>query len=534
MPSSSRRAEGALTLLAIAALAVVVRVPFLLYGERFFDSDQAVEGLMARHLLQGEFPIFLWGQHYKGVPEVYLAAPVFWLFGSSVVALEATTLGCFAVFVGLQFRLFERLFSTRIAWMATVLVLSGPPTLVLWTLSGNAEVVFTLLAGTVMGLALVRWRDTRSTGALALAAAAFGFGLWVHQYIVYYAIALAICVLATTPAARAWLRDLIVGPDLSPLTRLLTLGLGVVAAVYVALGMAAFVVGGFDVTVGGRFVSMHSPQRLWRIGAALVGIAALIRVSSQLAKPERGPGRSLAFAMLIGFAAGYAPAIGAALVSRGSAPVPRIDAAGLVTASSTIATTIVPMVFGFRSHTTEWLPVSPWLALILVAVMAMSIRAISTRPMTPFFHILAVVVPLVFLVSGSFVDSQSYRYLMPIYGAVPAVLAIGIDDVWRWRRGAAIAVLVSVVALFAAQQIAWYERLSPDTRSQAIVDCLTVHGLRGAVADYWVSYKVTFLSNERLILAPSNGIDRYPPYTAFVRSLGGHDADGSCPVLLLQ
>src|SRR4029078_4870084 len=142
MPSSSRRAEGALTLLAIAALAVVVRVPFLLYGERFFDSDQAVEGLMARHLLQGEFPIFLWGQHYKGVPEVYLAAPVFWLFGSSVVALEAATLVCFGVFVGLQFRRCERLFSTRIAWMATALVLSGPPTLVLWTLSGNAEVVF--------------------------------------------------------------------------------------------------------------------------------------------------------------------------------------------------------------------------------------------------------------------------------------------------------------------------------------------------------------------------------------------------------
>ena len=68
-PASSRRA---FQLLLIAALVLVSRAPFLLQGERFFDSDEAVEGLMARHVLEGEFPAFLWGQRYKGVPEVYL------------------------------------------------------------------------------------------------------------------------------------------------------------------------------------------------------------------------------------------------------------------------------------------------------------------------------------------------------------------------------------------------------------------------------------------------------------------------------
>ena len=104
MRSSSRRANGRrfLQLLLIAALVIVSRAPFLLHGDRFFDSDEAVEGLMARHVLEGEHPAFLWGQRYKGVPEVYLAAAVFAVAGPSVIALKSVTLACFALFVCLQ------------------------------------------------------------------------------------------------------------------------------------------------------------------------------------------------------------------------------------------------------------------------------------------------------------------------------------------------------------------------------------------------------------------------------------------------
>jgi hypothetical protein len=118
MPSSNPRARQLLSLLVLAALTVSVRLPFLLRADRIFDSDEAVEGLMARHVAQGEFPAFLWGQKYKGVPEVYLNAALFSVTGPSVVALKATTLACFVLFVCLQFLLLEALFSTRIAWMA--------------------------------------------------------------------------------------------------------------------------------------------------------------------------------------------------------------------------------------------------------------------------------------------------------------------------------------------------------------------------------------------------------------------------------
>src|SRR5260221_1716550 len=82
----------------LAAGTVAARLPFLLRADRFFDSDEAVEGLMARHVLSGEYPMFLWGQRYKGVPEVYLTSAVFrWMApgAPSVLALKAVTLACF-------------------------------------------------------------------------------------------------------------------------------------------------------------------------------------------------------------------------------------------------------------------------------------------------------------------------------------------------------------------------------------------------------------------------------------------------------
>jgi hypothetical protein len=98
----------------------------------------------------------------------------------------------------------------------------------------------------------------------------------------------------------------------------------------------------------------------------------------------------------------------------------------------------------------------------------------------------------------------------------------------------ALAALVVMLGVFAVEQAEWYRRLAPDTRSLAIVECLRRSGARGAFADYWLSYKLTFLSGEQLIVAPENGFDRYPLYATFVRSLGISPAEQPCRSLLLQ
>ncbi|HUP41271.1 MAG TPA: hypothetical protein VM115_14200 [Vicinamibacterales bacterium] len=150
--------------LLFSALAIAARLPFLITGKIPFDSDEAVQGLMARHVLLGELPAFFWGQPFKGVPEVYAAAGAFAVFGSSVTALKSVTLGVFAMYIALNFVLLDKIASRRVAVSASLLLIVAPPALVFWSL----------------------WAGADATGFI------IGFGLWDHELFVMYLIPLGI------------------------------------------------------------------------------------------------------------------------------------------------------------------------------------------------------------------------------------------------------------------------------------------------------------------------------------------------------
>lgn len=84
------RAPGALALCCgLAAVLVAARgVLFMAPGLRF-DADQAVVGLMAKHISEGRaFPVYFYGQSYLPALEAYLAGPVMWLLGPTEAALK--------------------------------------------------------------------------------------------------------------------------------------------------------------------------------------------------------------------------------------------------------------------------------------------------------------------------------------------------------------------------------------------------------------------------------------------------------------
>lgn len=520
MPLSNRSGKGGrvLHILLIAALVVVSRAPFLVRGDRFFDSDEAVEGLMARHVLQGEHPVFLWGQRYKGVPEVYLTAALFAVTGPSVVALKSVTLGCFAVFVALQFLLVERLFSRVVAWMATVFLIVGPPSLVLWSLSASAEIVLTLLAGTLVCLGFDIWRRTGSRPALAVACASLGFGVWVQQFIIYYVVALGLAVLYDMPKRRQLIGDFLAARDLPAWGRTMLWGVAAVAVGYVALGAAAFLTGGFDLAAAGLRIGVHHPQKLWHIAAAVFFLCGGARVVSLLASPPWRAVRPTVLLAASAFALGYLPALVGYAMGGGGAPIARADLRNVSNALLPILRQVVPIVFGFRSPTTGWLGVPPWLGLMIGLAIGASFFALRRRTFTPLFHLLLVTATLLFLLSGAFVNAQSYRYLMPVAGALSVVMALGVSCIFRQSRVAGAVSLATLLVLFALEQRAWYLELMPDAQSAAIIACLDRAGVRAAYADYWLSYKLTFLTGERIIVAPNSGVDRYLPYRDHVRA----------------
>ena len=142
----------------IACVAAVVLVTaarctmFLAPGVRF-DSDQAVVGLMAKHISEGRaFPLFFYGQSYLLAVEAYLAAPVMWLLGPTEVALKLPMLAMNVLTAGLLVWRAHRDLGLR-PWLALVAALPfALPPLVLGTrfmeaMGGN---VVTLLYAVVL------------------------------------------------------------------------------------------------------------------------------------------------------------------------------------------------------------------------------------------------------------------------------------------------------------------------------------------------------------------------------------------------
>ena len=81
------RATG-LGLVGILAIALALRLFFVLTPHGIIDADEAIVGLMGRHVLRGEFPVFYYGQSYMGGLEAHLAALAFALGGASPLILK--------------------------------------------------------------------------------------------------------------------------------------------------------------------------------------------------------------------------------------------------------------------------------------------------------------------------------------------------------------------------------------------------------------------------------------------------------------
>src|SRR5215831_8439045 len=84
-PRMPRWITPAAVVLLVCARAAV----FLVRPESYFDADQAVVGLMAKHLSElRAFPVFLYGGTYMLGVEAWMAAPLFLLFGPTIWALK--------------------------------------------------------------------------------------------------------------------------------------------------------------------------------------------------------------------------------------------------------------------------------------------------------------------------------------------------------------------------------------------------------------------------------------------------------------
>ncbi len=184
--------------LVITGLSVLLKIA-LLGAEVFpFNADEAVVGLMARHILQGARPIFFYGQAYMGSLDAWLVALGFALLGEhvEVIRLVQVLLYALTVFsaILLGWMLWE---DRRIGLLAGVFLAIPNVNVTLYTtvsLGGYGEAL--LIGNLILITAVLLVREDRSEdlirrvpwGLWSLLGFWIGLGLWVHGMTLVYSV----------------------------------------------------------------------------------------------------------------------------------------------------------------------------------------------------------------------------------------------------------------------------------------------------------------------------------------------------------
>lgn len=453
-------AAGLLATLLLAALAF--RMPRVLDAEYNFTSDEAVDALVVRHLMQGRgFTLFNWDATYYGIAEGVLTVPLVWLLGDTAATYKLGAVAGHLLLMTAVYFVARWLYGRRAGLLGAALLVVVSPTVVYWSTlaAGGYSLVVALGVFTILQLGRVRERPTagRWLGLGLLA----GFGFYVYRLFLVFIVTFALW-LVVSAASRAFARR----PRAAwPLT-----WRGCVAGAAGSLVGAAPVVARVLLGSGAGGKEPSYAMASWET----------LRSHAGLLIHDAGP-------ILFG-----AP-------GRSSALPFWTAAAGWV-------------FLGFLSASWAW---AAWRTL------RHSLPAASPLDAGAVLALLVPVNALLFVVGANTQDALSNRYLLPSLGPLAIYGGATLASWWRragvLRAAAVTAVLLPCVAILSGFRrdgtldAAWRPRLHHEPLNE-VVTALEREAIRAAYAPYWVAYKATFLARERVIVTPYAEWTRYAPY----------------------
>jgi len=518
-----------------------IRVWLALQWITNFDSDEAIIGLMARHILGGRIPTYYYGQHYLGSLDAILAAVFVRWLGSNPVALRIPSLLLFGLFMVLQTIWMRRVASWRVV-VITLLVLALPHWRVLhYTYKPNVAFGLVSVIGTLTLLLVSLKPVSKLWSLLRWVGVGFlvGLGVWISPLTLVY---FAAWVTTSLLQSEEWKRLYFLLKASCRQARLF----GVTPIFPMAVvGVAGLVIVAF-------FAKGCQPRELFAnarlIALAILVSLAVIAIIIGLSVSERRIELTTQWSVFIaGAIVGNTPQWKAWLfwkVPLSTAIVPSCPTEvpariGLVVGQ------MLPNLWGFAS---PWelarfshLDMILWGFALLLGLTAtcnflwsqrrafwslLSLSPLSGSSSSlvqiQIFLLFTISVALV-LLGGNVVDAWNIRYLLVAWQSFAVMLALWLD--WTWNRSKFLMILV--LGLWGWQVAfsnwpymtqSWYTKVRP--YSPESVSCLEKYldqqGVPRGYADYWVAYGLDFLTDERLIFTPFNGIDRYPAYTGAV------------------
>ncbi|HZR04671.1 MAG TPA: hypothetical protein VFA61_02445 [Candidatus Udaeobacter sp.] len=120
--------------ITVLVLIAAARFVILLRSQTHVHSDEAIIGLMGKHILEGRyFPFYMYGQPYNAGAawEAYMAAIAFAFFGVGVVSLKGCIVALSLLCLFLFYRMGCALYDVRTAVLATV-AFALAPSLLKW------------------------------------------------------------------------------------------------------------------------------------------------------------------------------------------------------------------------------------------------------------------------------------------------------------------------------------------------------------------------------------------------------------------
>ena len=179
-------------LVLILAGGALIRLLFL--ATPWMDSDMAINGLMARHILGGAFPVFFYGQPYCGTIEAYWTAPFFLLFGADRFTLDLAILVLSLFFIGLVYLLALKVLDSPGALLAAWFTAVPSYYLINHSVLARSAYIEIPLLGTLLFiLTLMAAPGDRPRKAVFLALGLIsGTAAWTHFLIIFYLIPLGL------------------------------------------------------------------------------------------------------------------------------------------------------------------------------------------------------------------------------------------------------------------------------------------------------------------------------------------------------
>ena len=454
MKGGENHALGFFWLVLILLAGVAVRFFFLHATGSVIDADEAIVGLMAKHIAEGgPIPIFYYGQHYMGSPEAIMAAGFFRLFGPSSFLLKLVPT-LFSVWLILLIYLLARRYTDRFgARVAAFLAAAGPVALIEWSTRARGGFIELVALGTlalIIATDILR-RDRRlSSGEFIKLGLVLGLAWWMNNQAIFY---------------------------------LLSIGLVVGLAVLFRFGFAKAVVSG--VAGGAAFLAGGAP--FW---AANLLSSPRFQTFQELGKRAKFPQEFLAH--LKGFFTEALPIICGA---RRFWSTDDIFSGSTVLVCSAYALLLVIALFARRPGRNR-----------------RERSVLQRRSPVGLPFVFLITVPLVFSASQFGWLSQAPRYVLPLYSVLFLLAGVGVSALVQ--GGSAVGKLIGYGLMFtlAGTQLASNylgglalpgqpyvsegDRVARD--QSALYEWLRAHGYDHMMTNYWIGYRAAFETGERL------------------------------------